>query len=178
MAKKKSKKNIYSLKKTIYIALSIIILILLIWYAYSWYKVKNLEKYYNSYLLNSNTVNLEIKDLNEVVQVLKESPNEYFILISYTGNEEVYKLEKKLKELIDNYNLKDEIYYVNITSIKNDDDLYDKINSTFNTKLINNIPAILYFKNNELVNVINYENTSKVYNELKNTLIENGYDEN
>ena len=178
MAKKKSKKNIYSLKKTIYIALSIIILILLIWYAYSWYKVKNLEKYYNSYLLNSNTVNLEIKDLNEVVQVLKESPNEYFILISYTGNEEVYKLEKKLKELIDNYNLKDEIYYVNITSIKNDDDLYDKINSTFNTKLINNVPAILYFKNKELVNVINYENTSKVYNELKNTLIENGYDEN
>ena len=82
MAKKKSKKNIYSLKKTIYIALSIIILILLIWYAYSWYKVKNLEKYYNSYLLNSNTVSLEIKDLNEVVQVLKESPNEYFILIS------------------------------------------------------------------------------------------------
>ena len=152
MAKKKSKKNIYSLKKTIYIALSIIILILLIWYAYSWYKVKNLEKYYNSYLLNSNTVSLEIKDLNEVVQVLKE--------------------------LIDNYNLKDEIYYVNITSIKNDDDLYDKINSTFNTKLINNVPAILYFKNKELVNVINYENTSKVYNELKNTLIENGYDEN
>lgn len=178
MAKKKSKKNIYSLKKTIYIALSIIILILLIWYAYSWYKVKNLEKYYNSYLLNSNTVSLEIKDLNEVVQVLKESPNEYFILISYTGNEEVYKLEKKLKELIDNYNLKDEIYYVNITSIKNDDDLYDKINNTFNTKLINNVPAILYFKNKELVNVINYENTSKVYNELKNTLIENGYDEN
>ncbi|MGN1378854.1 MAG: DUF6568 family protein [Bacilli bacterium] len=177
MAKKKSKKNIYSLKRIIYLVLIIIIIILLIWYAYSWYQVKNAEKYYNSYLLNTNTISLEIKDLDEVVQVLKESPNEYFVLISYTGNEETYNLEKKLKGLIDNYNLKDELYYINITSIKNDDDLYVKVNNTFNTKLINNVPAILYFKNNELVNVINYENTSKVYNEFKNTLIENGYDE-
>lgn len=177
MAKKKSKKNIYSLKRIIYLVLIIIIIILLIWYAYSWYQVKNTEKYYNSYLLNTNTISLEIKDLDEVVQVLKESPSEYFVLISYTGNEETYNLEKKLKGLIDNYNLKDELYYINITSIKNDDDLYVKVNNTFNTKLINNVPAILYFKNNELVNVINYENTLKVYNEFKNTLIENGYDE-
>lgn len=178
MAKKKSKKDIYSLKKVIYIALSVIIIILLIWYAYSWYKVKNAEKYYISYLLNSNTVSLEIKDLNEVVQVLKESPSEYFVLISYTGDEIAYNLEKKLKSLIDKFNLKDELYYFNVNSIKNDDDLYEKINNTFNTKLINNIPAILYFKNNELVKVIDNENISKLYIEFKNTLIENGYEEN
>ena len=31
------------------------------------------------------------------------------------------KFEKKLKKLIDNYNLKDEFYFVNVTNIKDDE---------------------------------------------------------
>lgn len=176
MAKKKSKKDIRSWKNIVYSILIGIIIILLIWYAYSWHVVKNQEKYINSYLISSNTINLEINDISEIVQVLRESPSEYFVLVSYTGDEKVFNLEKKLKTIIDNYNLKDEIYYVNITSIKDDDNFYEEINEAFNTKLISSVPTILYFKNNELEKVIPSNGNAKMINEFEKVLRTNGFE--
>ena len=150
MAKKKSKKNNINFKKE--------------------------EKLMNSYLITSNTLSVEIKDLSETIQVLKESPSEYFVYISYTNDEKVYSFEKKLKKLIDNYNLKDEFYFVNVTNIKDDENFYSEINNTFNTKLINNIPCILHFKNNELKKVIYNKDLNKTYTNFENLLKENEFD--
>ena len=130
----------------------------------------------NSYLITSNTLSVEIKDLSETIQVLKESPSEYFVYISYTNDEKVYSFEKKLKKLIDNYNLKDEFYFVNVKNIKDDENFYKEINNTFNTKLINNIPCILHFKNNELKKVIYNKDLNKTYTNFENLLKENEFD--
>ena len=130
----------------------------------------------NSYLITSNTLSVEIKDLSETVQVLKESPSEYFVYISYTNDEKVFNFEKKLKKLIDNYNLKDEFYFVNVTNIKDDENFYSEINDTFNTKLISNIPSILHFKNNELKKVIYNKDLNKTYTDFENLLKENEFD--
>ena len=130
----------------------------------------------NSYLITSNTLSVEIKDLSETVQVLKESPSEYFVYISYTNDEKIFNFEKKLKKLIDNYNLKDEFYFVNVTNIKDDENFYSEINDTFNTKLISNIPSILHFKNNELKKVIYNKDLNKTYTEFENLLKENEFD--
>ena len=130
----------------------------------------------NSYLITSNTLSVEIKDLSETIQVLKESPSEYFVYISYTNDEKVFNFEKKLKKLIDNYNLKDEFYFVNVTNIKDDENFYTEINNTFNTKLINNIPCILHFKNNELKKVIYNKDLNKTYTNFENLLKENEFD--
>ena len=130
----------------------------------------------NSYLITSNTLSVEIKDLSETIQVLKESPSEYFVYISYTTAEKVYSFEKKLTKLIDNSNLKDEFYFVNVTNIKDDENFYKEINNTFNTKLINNIPCILHFKNNELKKVIYNKDLNKTYTNFENLLKENEFD--
>ena len=122
----------------------------------------------NSYLITSNTLSVEIKDLSETVQVLKESPSEYFVYISYTNDEKVFNFEKKLKKLIDNYNLKDEFYFVNVTNIKDDENFYSELNDAFNTKLISNIPSILHFKNNELKKVIYNKDLNKTYTDFEN----------
>ena len=100
----------------------------------------------------------------------------YFVYISYTNDEKVYSFEKKLKKLIDNYNLKDEFYFVNVTNIKDDENFYKEINNTFNTKLINNIPCILHFKNNELKKVIYNKDLNKTYANFENLLKENEFD--
>ena len=107
MAKKKSKKNNINFKKLFYFIIGFLLIIFLIWYIISWKNVKKEEKLMNSYLITSNTLSVEIKDLSETIQVLKESPSEYFVYISYTNDEKVYSFEKKLKKLIDNYNLKE-----------------------------------------------------------------------
>ena len=176
MAKKKSKKNNINFKKLFYFIIGFLLIIFLIWYIISWKNVKKEEKLMNSYLITSNTLSVEIKDLSETIQVLKESPSEYFVYISYTNDEKVYSLEKKLKKLIDNYNLKDEFYFVNVTNIKDDENFYKEINNTFNTKLINNIPYILHFKNNELKKVIYNKDLNKTYTNFENLLKENEFD--
>lgn len=176
MAKKKSKKNNINFKKLFYFIIVFLLIIFLIWYIISWKNVKKEEKLMNSYLITSNTLSVEIKDLSETIQVLKESPSEYFVYISYTNDEKVYSFEKKLKKLIDNYNLKDEFYFVNVTNIKDDENFYSEINNTFNTKLINNIPCILHFKNNELKKVIYNKDLNKTYTNFENLLKENEFD--
>ena len=176
MAKKKSKKNNINFKKLFYFILGFLLIIFLIWYIISWKNVKQEEKLMNSYLITSNTLSVEIKDLSETVQVLKESPSEYFVYISYTNDEKVFNFEKKLKKLIDNYNLKDEFYFVNVTNIKDDENFYSEINETFNTKLISNIPSILHFKNNELKKVIYNKDLNKTYTDFENLLKENEFD--
>lgn len=176
MAKKKSKKNNINFKKIFYFILGFLLIIFLIWYIISWKNVKQEEKLMNSYLITSNTLSVEIKDLSETVQVLKESPSEYFVYISYTNDEKIFNFEKKLKKLIVNYNLKDEFYFVNVTNIKDDENFYSEINDTFNTKLISNIPSILHFKNNELKKVIYNKDLNKTYTEFENLLKENEFD--
>ena len=176
MAKKKNKKNNINFKKLFYFIIGFLLIIFLIWYIISWKNVKKEEKLMNSYLITSNTLSVEIKDLSETIQVLKESPSEYFVYISYTNDEKVYSFEKKLKKLIDNYNLKDEFYFVNVTNIKDDENFYKEINNTFNTKLINNIPCILHFKNNELKKVIYNKDLNKTYTNFENLLKENEFD--
>lgn len=176
MAKKKNKKNNINFKKIFYFILGFLLIIFLIWYIISWKNVKQEEKLMNSYLITSNTLSVEIKDLSETVQVLKESPSEYFVYISYTNDEKIFNFEKKLKKLIDNYNLKDEFYFVNVTNIKDDENFYSEINDTFNTKLISNIPSILHFKNNELKKVIYNKDLNKTYTNFENLLKENEFD--
>ena len=175
-SEKKSKKNNINFKKLFYFIIGFLLIIFLIWYIISWKNVKKEEKLMNSYLITSNTLSVEIKDLSETIQVLKESPSEYFVYISYTNDEKVYSFEKKLKKLIDNYNLKDEFYFVNVTNIKDDENFYSEINNTFNTKLINNIPCILHFKNNELKKVIYNKDLNKTYTNFENLLKENEFD--
>ena len=173
--KKKNKSNKYfPYKNYIYGLLIFIAIILLAWYVISWYNVKQTEKLMNSYLITSNTVTSEIKDLNEIIQVLKESPSEYFVYISYNNDEDVYRLEKNLKKIIDNYGLKDAFYYINITDYKENKDVYTKLNDSFNTTRINNAPCILFFKDNELKEVI--INKTGVFNINEVTKLLNNYE--
>lgn len=129
-------------------------------YIYKWQIVKTEEKYMNSYLINSGTINLEIKNLDEVNQIMTESPNEYFVLITYTGDKDTYELETGIKELIDKYKLSDSFYYLNVESIKTEDNYLTRINNAFNTDKIKKVPVILYYRNGEIVDVVTRDDSN------------------
>ena len=132
----------------------VVVLILLGFYIYQWQKVKNQEKYMNSYLLDSGTVSLEIKNLDEVSQILTESPNEYFVLITYTGDKETYELEEDIKSIIDDYKLSDAFYYLNIKNLLKEDNYLNRLNNAFNTDKITAVPIILYYKDDVLIDTV------------------------
>lgn len=180
MEKKKKNKNTkyFSIKNYLWKILIILFIILLIWYIFAWYNVKKEEKLLVSYLISTNTLNYETDDISEINQILKESPNNYFIYISYTKNNKIYNLEKKLKTAIDEYDLKDSFYYVNIDNNLEDKDLTNKLNKMFNTDKIKGFPCILYFNNNELTDIISNKEKIFDYKKFKNLLDKYDYEKN
>ena len=100
MASTRNKNKSLSMKNYLVACLLILGIVLVVLYFYKWHQVKEEEKYLNSYLVNTGTVNLEMSDIKEINTVLSETPSYYFVYISYTKEEDVYNLEKELKPLI------------------------------------------------------------------------------
>lgn len=125
--------------------------ILLIVYIFEWYQVKETEKYMESYLLKSNTITNSIDDINLYNQVIQEAPNDYFIVIGYSSDEQEYLFEKKLKEIIDDYELNDIVYYIDVTKLKEEENYLEIINNNLNVS-IKNVPAIIFVKNRSINN--------------------------
>lgn len=147
-------KHIFSQKNILIIVCIVLALILVIFYGYRVNKLKETDTLSKSYLLDSGTVSLEIKNLDEVNQILTESPTEYFVLISYTGNKDTYKLENGLKRILDKYKLNDSFYYLNVKSIMDEDNYLNRLNNAFNTDKIKKVPTILYYRNGKIVDVV------------------------
>ena len=142
-------------KNYIYAVLILVFSILIVLYIFSWYNVKKEEKLMNSYLITSKTIESKIKDLNTLEQVISEAPLSYFVLVSFTGNEEVYNLEKSIKRYIDKYKLNDSFYYVDASNNKNNSEYLNKLNKIFNTNKINNIPVLIYIDEGNVKEIIN-----------------------
>ena len=75
-------------------------------------------------MISSKTIESSIKDIDSLVQILEEAPSSYFIYFSYTEDENIYKYEKELKRVIDKYKLNDSFYYVDVTSMKKENENY------------------------------------------------------
>ncbi len=153
MAVSKIKYRNQTAKKYLAMLCIILAIIFLALYFNKWNTIKEQEKYYNSYLISTNTISLEMNDINEINSVLSETPNYYFLYISYTNDEDVYNLETKLKPLIDEYQLQNNFYFLNVTDIKKENKNYkEDIANTLNINknIISKVPIILYFKDGEL----------------------------
>lgn len=130
----------------------VLVVVLLTLYFFKWYDVYEENKVAASYLIKSNTITNEIKDLKEVEAVFTEVPDDYFIYISYTNDEQVYEMEKELKDVINKYALNDKFYFINITDIQKEDNYIDKLNETLklDSQKITKVPTIIYYKNGEI----------------------------
>ena len=150
---KLKKNNVINPQNYVY---SIIILvggILLTLYVFKYYQVKKEERLMTSYLVNTKTINYSVNSLESLQQIMQESPSSYFIYLSYTGDEEIYNLERKLKRIIDKYKINDIFYYVDLTYMVNNDSNYiEKIKEILNISKLNNLPAIIYINEGEILN--------------------------
>ena len=174
MANTKTKIKNQNTKNWLVKTFIIVGVLLFILYIYEWYVVKEQEKYINSYLIDSKTISLEMTEINEIDSVLSETGSYYFVYIGYTKDKNVYSLEKKLKPIIDDYDLHNNFYYINVTDIKEDNKNYIKdIASKLNidSKDIKKVPVILYFKDGELGDKAIYS-----AKDFKNLLEEQGFD--
>lgn len=152
MPKRKNERYI-PLKNYVTAAIFVGGIILLSLYGFEWYKVYQENKVLESYLIKSNTIRNEIKSLEEIKPIFTEVPDDYFVYISYTGDKKIYEMEKELREVIIDFNLKDKFYFINVTDIMVEDNYIDNLNDNLNLEeqKIEKVPTIVYFKNGEVV---------------------------
>jgi hypothetical protein len=128
------------------------------WYGFAWYKVIKENKVSQSYLTKNDIITNTFNSLDEIDSVLSEAGNSYFIYVSYTGDEDIYNMEKDLKKVITKYNLSSSFYFLNVTDMKDKDNYIDTINEklglTDSKKKVVNVPTILYYENGELKDLI------------------------
>ena len=130
-------------------AFTILLIVGLSIYAYRWYKISELEQTRECYLLKTNTISMEITDINNMQTILMEAPSDYYIYISYTRSTDVLNLEKDLKKIIDKYGINNDFYYIN-TSKKNSKNKYlDIINNKFSIN-VTSVPTIIYVKDGKV----------------------------
>lgn len=125
--------------------------ILLIFYFVNVYKSYRKALINDSYLIKNKIIVNEIKSLEELSSVVRETPNQFFVYITYTNSEEVYNLEKNLKPIIEKDKLKELIYYFDVSHIKNETTFYPNLAKIIKTNEVKIVPTILYFKDHELV---------------------------
>ena len=171
---KNSNERYISPKNYLYAILILVGGILLTSYIFSWYQVKQEEKFMNSYLLKSKTISSSIKDFDSYEQIKQEFPSSYFIYIGYTNDEEIYNLEKGLKRVIDKYKINDNFYYIDVTKLKEENDDYlTVIKDKLEVKTLKDIPAIIYVHEGELLesNILDgVKNTKLKVEDLKQLL--------
>ena len=156
MTNVKKNERYIPMKNYVLAAVVVVVMILLTWYGFAWYRVLKENKVSTSYLVKEKVISNEIQGLEEVSDVFLEVPDQYFIYVSYTGSEEIYDMEKDLKKVINEYSLNDSIYFLNITSIKDEEDYIDQINKALNLEdeKVSSVPTIIYFQDGEVVDII------------------------
>lgn len=125
------------------------------WYAFAWHNAIRDNKVSTSYLVKEKILQ-EINDISEASSVFSEAPSSYFVLVSYTGDEKVYNMEKELKDIIKDNDLSDKMYYLNVTSIKDEENYIDRINEELNLtdRKISQVPSVVYVKDGKAVDIV------------------------
>ena len=116
--------------------------------------IKN--KKINAGYINKYVSELKYKELNSF---LVEPANNTFLYLTYTGDKEVYKLETKLKKLINTYELQSNFIYVDVTSEMAASDFIKTLNDKVGANgEINKLPVILYYKDGTLTEILEGQN--------------------
>ncbi len=155
MSKVKENERFIPMKNYVLAIGLVVAAVLLTLYGFAWYNVLKEGKVSQSYLVKEKVISSEIQSLEEVDAIFAEVPDEYFVYVSYTGSEAIYNMEKDLKKVINKYELNDQMYYLNVTSIKDKDNYLKDIKKSLNLDQdIKQVPTIIYIKEGKVVDII------------------------
>ena len=160
-------------KNYLILIFTILITLLLCFFAY---KIINASR---NNKLNTSALSRIIGEVqyDELGSSFLEQSSDVFLYIGYTGNKDVYNLELKLKNIIVDNNIQDNVLYYNATPLMNENNYVEKINEKLNLKeqTIEEIPAIIYYKDNKFMDLIT-SSKKNVFNDGNFTQLLEKYD--
>ena len=109
----------------------------------------NLYRNYENSKVNKSYISKYVSSIgcNELSNAMIEMKSNTFLYVSYTGNNNIYDLEKGLKRLLKEYDLEDEFIFVDCSKEVDEDNHIKSLKEliTVGNKELT-LPAIIYFK--------------------------------
>lgn len=143
-------------KNYIIYGIIVVVTLALVFYANEWYKAYKQNELENSYIADY------VKEVNypEFQNYILENPD----LIVYVGEKNSTKcvsFEKIFHDVIKEYNLEDEVIFLNVSDINNIKEITDVYNiKSLNTSL--NIPSIAILKNSKFNDILNSNDDNEI----------------
>lgn len=93
---------------------------------------------------------------NEIQNASLEFSPDTFLYISYTGDQDIYNFEVKLKKILKDNELIDNFIYLNITELMEQDNYLTNLNKTLGLEknTLKKLPGIIYYKDNKAIDLI------------------------
>ena len=138
----------------------------------------NEKRYQQSYLVKSKLVK-DSYNIEGNLSNIKNLSGDYYLYISYTGSESIYKMEKDLKKLIKEYKLQDKFYYINIDSIKSSDNKISLVNELLGLDdiKVEKVPTIIYVNKDNKVLRNNIKTQEKIFKDANITNLDTSKEE-
>ena len=111
---------------------------------------------------------------NEIQNASLEFSPDTFLYISYTGDQDIYNFEVKLKKILKDNELIDNFIYLNVTELMEQDNYLTNLNKTLGLEknTLKKLPGIIYYKDNKAIDLIDSNvgliNTGNFIQLLKN----------
>lgn len=137
-----AKRNIPT--KNYVILLGIIILIICACFA-----SYNLYEYYKDSKVKTSPLAQNVVLYDDLKNTTVEINADTFLVISYLQDEKVHENENEIKKLLKKKNLIDNVMYLDITELKNEENFIDDINETLKLEKnlkITSFPAVVFYK--------------------------------
>ena len=152
---KTPEKTIRKIPTKNYVIAGIIVLVILVFsfFGYRCFKSYQEKMWNEGYFYREKFDGKEIK-YNELAESVNKMSGNSFVLINYLGKEETYDLEKGVLTLINDYHLKENFYYLNISKTnESSSEIQKELNQLFETNRIQNLPVVLFLKEGKLVDL-------------------------
>lgn len=165
------KERIIPLKNYILLAVVLLVTIILVIYFYMWY-----GKYEESILTTPIMDKyMQVINYNELDEYLVENKNPV-IYSSVLKDEEIRTFEIKFKKFISDNSLKNNILYLDLTSVINDNKIIKSLKEKYKLedKDITNLPLIMTFRDGKIISIYDIKENNYDLENLKNYLRKEG----
>lgn len=160
------KKNQSQKKKNPFIIVGVVLLSLCV--IFSIFNVFFKNKEIDSIMLSPlGTNQILYRDMKNTI---KEIPADTFLVISYTGDLAVHKIENEISEYLSDVNYLDSVYYLDLKDYLENEDFYGTLNKNLGLKKNNKIeklPAVIFYKDSKVERIVDSKKQDLSYTDFK-----------
>lgn len=144
-----------------YFLITLAILLIAIYFI-RWQQIKNKEKTSEDYLVKNNYVINQVNSIQELKQVIAESPSRLILILSYHNSRKIYNIEKNIAPTLSKYDVIDNLYLYDFTKLKDRVTNYKEILDDTLDIDASSFPVIIIYEDGQITSYKTINNKNDV----------------